>query len=402
MVEIYTDGACSGNPGPGGYGVYIPEYFAKFNGHSDSTTNNEMELMAVKKALEYLLRDINLTDEYVIMSDSAYVIGIFTSWYQGWVRKGTVETHANYKLIQSIVGLIDKIKNLGSTLKFEKVNGHTDCEGNNVADQLAVDGTHGRVLLDTSEPTIAIIYVATGKYKRYWKGFFDTLGEFFPKENKEIFIFSDDPSFDNFPEDHLKYNIFLRFHRYQIENQPWPLTVLNKFRYMCMAFKDMHLQTVKQVWMFDSKVEFLKEFNIPVDKQGLLAFPHLAWDYEKHDASVFTWGKEINPKSKAHIDGFDYIYCNSGIMGGGAPSMMKMAMQCNEWTKQDLMHCIIPMWHDESYWNKYLVTYPDQVHYMNTKYLCEIGNPKAHQEGWFNMRNTDDLQAEKQKIYNEK
>ena len=88
MIQIFTDGACSGNPGPGGYGVILKagEHYKELSGGFKLTTNNRMELLAVCIGLESLK---NLNQEITIFSDSKYVIdSIEKKWVFGWVKKG--------------------------------------------------------------------------------------------------------------------------------------------------------------------------------------------------------------------------------------------------------------------------------------------------------------------------
>ena len=88
MIQIFTDGACSGNPGPGGYGVILKagEHYKELSGGFKLTTNNRMELLAVCIGLESLK---NLNQEVTIFSDSKYVIdSIEKKWVFGWVKKG--------------------------------------------------------------------------------------------------------------------------------------------------------------------------------------------------------------------------------------------------------------------------------------------------------------------------
>lgn len=93
MAELfaYTDGACSGNPGPGGWGVVLQakedgvvKKERELNGGEADTTNNRMELMAAITALETLGRPSTIT----VVTDSAYVKGGITEWLSGWKRKG--------------------------------------------------------------------------------------------------------------------------------------------------------------------------------------------------------------------------------------------------------------------------------------------------------------------------
>ena len=133
-VDIFTDGACRGNPGPGGWGaVLIYKGQEKhINGAQLFTTNNRMELTAVIKALEALKRpcEVNLT------TDSEYVHHGITSWLIQWKKKGwrnsKKETIKNIDLWQEL----DKIA-LKHQVKWHWVKGHNNHPQNELADQLA-------------------------------------------------------------------------------------------------------------------------------------------------------------------------------------------------------------------------------------------------------------------------
>ncbi|MDD4600147.1 Ribonuclease H [bioreactor metagenome] len=134
-VHIYTDGACSGNPGPGGWGaVLIYKGVEKeISGFEKDTTNNRMELTAVIKALEGL----KFPCEVTIYTDSAYVCKAFTEgWINNWMAKGWVTSKRtpveNKELWQSLIKLVDMHQ-----VKWVKVKGHSDNEKNNRCDLLA-------------------------------------------------------------------------------------------------------------------------------------------------------------------------------------------------------------------------------------------------------------------------
>ena len=134
-VTIYTDGACSGNPGPGGWGAILMYGKSKkeLSGGEVSTTNNRMELTAVIKALEALKEPC----EVMLYTDSQYVanainLGWLESWKsKGWKRKGGEVK--NLDLWITLVPLLEKHK-----VTFEWVKGHSDNEYNNRCDELAV------------------------------------------------------------------------------------------------------------------------------------------------------------------------------------------------------------------------------------------------------------------------
>lgn len=129
-VEIYTDGACSGNPGPGGWGTIM-----RWNGHEKElsggeveTTNNRMELMAVIKGLEALSRRCRVE----LYTDSQYVQKGVTEWMAGWKKKGWPDRIKNQDLWQELDVLLAK-----HDVKMHWVRGHDGHPENERADALA-------------------------------------------------------------------------------------------------------------------------------------------------------------------------------------------------------------------------------------------------------------------------
>ena len=136
-VDLYTDGACSGNPGKGGYGgiLIYNGHEKEYSGYEAETTNNRMELTAVIKGLQMLKEPVELH----IFSDSAYVVNAFLEgWIDNW-QKNNWRT-ANKKEVQNIdlwtelLSLLDK-----HIVVWNKVKGHADNEFNNRCDSLAVN-----------------------------------------------------------------------------------------------------------------------------------------------------------------------------------------------------------------------------------------------------------------------
>ena len=134
-VIIYTDGACSGNPGPGGWGAILMynETSKEISGANKDTTNNIMEITAVLEALKLLKEEC----EVKIYSDSAYVVNAFN---QGWIynwKKNNWKTASkdpvkNQELWEELYSLVQRHK-----VEFIKVKGHSDNEYNNRCDFLA-------------------------------------------------------------------------------------------------------------------------------------------------------------------------------------------------------------------------------------------------------------------------
>jgi len=138
-IIIYTDGACSGNPGPGGYAAIIILSNNKeihLSGGEESTTNNRMEMMGLITSLEYIKKealDSDSTIEYHI--DSQYLIKGVTEWMPGWKKK-------NWKSSTGLVknrDLWEKIDTLiiGLNISWNWVKGHNDDTYNELADTLA-------------------------------------------------------------------------------------------------------------------------------------------------------------------------------------------------------------------------------------------------------------------------
>ncbi len=134
-VIIYTDGACSGNPGPGGWGTILMYEGNKkeISGGNPDTTNNVMEMTAVIEGLKML----KYPCEVEIYSDSAYVVNAFNQhWIDGWKKKGwknsSKEDVKNRELWEEMDRLIQN-----HDVTFIKVKGHSDNEYNNRCDELA-------------------------------------------------------------------------------------------------------------------------------------------------------------------------------------------------------------------------------------------------------------------------
>ena len=134
-VIIYTDGACSGNPGPGGWGSILmyKETEKEISGAKENTTNNVMELTAVIEGLKLL----KFPCKVKLYSDSAYVVNAFNQkWIYGWLKNGwknaSKEPVKNKELWQELYSLT-KIHEV----EFIKVKGHSDNKYNNRCDEMA-------------------------------------------------------------------------------------------------------------------------------------------------------------------------------------------------------------------------------------------------------------------------
>ncbi|TDU81625.1 ribonuclease HI [Prosthecobacter fusiformis] len=144
-VTIYTDGACSGNPGPGGYGVLLQagQHTKELSEGYRKTTNNRMELMALIKGLELLNRPCVVT----LFSDSKYVVDtVEKGWAKAWKSRGWIKADkqpaVNADLWDRALKALEKHR---VTIRW--VKGHASNAGNNRCDELAVAATRSPGLL---------------------------------------------------------------------------------------------------------------------------------------------------------------------------------------------------------------------------------------------------------------
>lgn len=136
LVDIYTDGACSGNPGVGGWGALLIFKGNKkeISGFLEDTTNNQMELIAAIEALKSLKKSCKVN----LYTDSTYLQKGITEWIYNWEknnwRKRDNSPVKNVELWQKLQQEIKK-----HDIIWNWVKGHSDNEGNNIADRLAVE-----------------------------------------------------------------------------------------------------------------------------------------------------------------------------------------------------------------------------------------------------------------------
>ncbi|NLJ95299.1 MAG: ribonuclease HI [Clostridiaceae bacterium] len=135
-VDIYTDGACSGNPGPGGWAAILKvgQHEKEISGFVNNTTNNRMELTAAIEALKALNRPCQIN----LYSDSAYLVKAFNeNWIENWQKNNwknsAKQPVANSDLWQELISLTEPHQ-----INWIWVKGHADNEYNNRCDQLAV------------------------------------------------------------------------------------------------------------------------------------------------------------------------------------------------------------------------------------------------------------------------
>ena len=136
---IYTDGACSGNPGPGGWGVLLKfgEHEKELYGGEDKTTNNRMELQAAIEGLKAVKKNYNGTVH--LWTDSTYVLKGITEWIHGWKARGWKKSDKKPVINADLWQTLDEL-NTALNVEWNWVKGHAGVEGNERADGLARKG----------------------------------------------------------------------------------------------------------------------------------------------------------------------------------------------------------------------------------------------------------------------
>lgn len=134
IVEIFTDGACSGNPGQGGYGAILKygREIKEISGYEKETTNNRMEMMAVIKALELLKRPCAVR----VFTDSNYVVKGMTEWVSGWIEKNWLNSRKRPVSNKDLWERLLKLSQLHQ-IEWKWIRGHHGHPENERCDQLA-------------------------------------------------------------------------------------------------------------------------------------------------------------------------------------------------------------------------------------------------------------------------
>lgn len=143
LIEIFTDGACSGNPGPGGFGVVIIEYQddvehgiikEQYQKACGDTTNNREEMKAILYAMIHYGKT---SPQTIVWSDSAYAVNTFTNWMNSWKNNGWKKSNNKTPENLDLVMAYDDLKNKGYNIDLRKIKGHAGHEYNELADKLA-------------------------------------------------------------------------------------------------------------------------------------------------------------------------------------------------------------------------------------------------------------------------
>jgi len=145
IQSIYTDGACTGNPGPGGWGVVV--YFHDGSVHemgdaATHTTNNKMEMQAAIAALKYFHAS-GQSQPITLYTDSEYLINCVTKWVKGWKRKGWKKADGNPVQNQDLLEILDELNT--RQISWQHVRGHAGNVGNERCDAIARSFAAGKI-----------------------------------------------------------------------------------------------------------------------------------------------------------------------------------------------------------------------------------------------------------------
>lgn len=151
ISKVYTDGACSGNPGPGGWGTVI--YFEdgschELGGHDGATTNNRMEMQAAISALQFFAESRQIT-QCILYTDSEYIIKGITQWVKGWKKKGWKTAAGKPVLNQDLWEILDNLdrqvrEQTKVPVSWQHVRGHSGDIGNERCDTIARGYSSGK------------------------------------------------------------------------------------------------------------------------------------------------------------------------------------------------------------------------------------------------------------------
>jgi ribonuclease HI len=156
MIDIYTDGSAAPNPGPGGYGIVVEEngqIIKLMNGKKSQTTNNEQELTAIVKAIEWM-QEFYPSTAYHIYSDSAYCVNLINQWMAGWAQKGWTRGKGEpVKNLELVKRLYEFKTSIPCNWEISHIKGHNNFYQNELADALATGNKEKISELYMTNPT---------------------------------------------------------------------------------------------------------------------------------------------------------------------------------------------------------------------------------------------------------
>ena len=196
---------------------------------------------------------------------------------------------------------------------------------------------------------IAILYIATGRYSVFWNEFYTSCVQCFaPDIPKHFFVFTDSP--DITPSKDVTI--------VPLKNPGWPFITLLRYRFF-NSIRDS-LDSYDYIFFFNANLQFIRPVSVaeflPSPEEGLLAIQHPQNRHKKPGDKLMF---DRNPASQAYIPyGTERKYYQAAILGGHRLAFLKLLTDCETMTDIDLANNIIPLWHDESIFNKYLLDKP--------------------------------------------
>jgi hypothetical protein len=194
---------------------------------------------------------------------------------------------------------------------------------------------------------IAILYIGTGRYTIFWKDFFETCEKnFIPDSEKHYFFFTDSEEYKS----DEKVTIVPQ------ENLGWPLITCLRYKILKKVKED--LKNYDYAFFFNGNMKFIHKISaeefLPTEDDGYIVAP--LHSVNKRAKSNYEFNYERNPKSKAYIPyGEGKKYYHAGVLGGRVKEFLELLDDCEQMMDEDLRNNIIPKFHDESIFNKYIL-----------------------------------------------
>ncbi len=198
-----------------------------------------------------------------------------------------------------------------------------------------------------SKIKIAVLYICTGRYEKFWADFYTSAEKFLlPSCQKHYFVFTDAKSI--LDEESPFVNKI-----YQ-ENLPWPYPTLYRFKFFNKISSS--LESFDFIYFFNANIKICKTIHeddiLPTIDEDLVVTQHPG--YWNKPVTAFTY--ETNPASKAFVPvGTGSVYVAGGLNGGSADKYLKFIKTAAQWIEEDENNKIMAIWHDESHLNKYIL-----------------------------------------------
>jgi len=216
---------------------------------------------------------------------------------------------------------------------------------------------------------VAIVYLATNGYKRFFRKFYESLDNFMPDEDKILYVYTDDIDAEEFKINFSRISGTVKYYEMtKILDMPWPIVALEKFAVILDVIKEWKsklgkinqypfTENLTHLYMWDSSVYFRKIIPSYLYKHDkLVGVLHYAWDYVKGDVKQLNLTEEW---SYGYTNCEQYPYVCSGSIAGPIHLIEDMCNTCIGWMKLDLRDRRIPRHDDESYFVRYFTELSD-------------------------------------------